>query len=479
MSTGLIVLDMIVGLLAIGAGLLIKWWLDSDTSNDLQISWGEFFVGSVVVVPLIMLVVGGIGWKLAWDNTVTYHENWNGWELSTNLQVVDCNRDGPCYHEYSCDPYTVMVSYSCGKDNKDTCYRNETRYHDCPYVTQEIITTVNTTLGVYTIDDHVFTSHPLEWRAGSGIIGGVPQGPSQFWLNAKARCDAGKPGPVTKRMDYVNYILASDATILKQYSDQIQSYKDANLLPPVSNQVRDYYYEDRVKFVGFVPQDPNAWQNAVAYLNAAFGTELQGDFHLVIVQSSAVDTSPDAYITALKAYWMDSTVFGKDAISKNGVIIVLGTDGKTITWARAQTGMPIGNEPMMTGIQSFFRENQVNLTPDEVIGPVIGQFYEKTNPDTGEKKIKVKGVGDSGALRQLLWGLKNPSTKFVRVSMSADQATDTGGGFKYLASEIEPSAGQKWMIGIISFVFCLIGWYVFAQIGDTKDLPWRRNSYYR
>lgn len=479
MSSGLITLGFIVVSLALTAGLLVKIYLDRSDSSA-QITWKEYIIGSFIGIPIVVLIVGSIGWKMAWNNVVTYHEYWNGWELQAAELITPCTRDGSCIHEYSCDPYLVPETYSCNcdKDGCDTCTRMVTRYHSCPYATHEYTYLVQTTLGDYTIDSHVFSSSPLEWRGGSGVPGHIQRGPSRFWLDAKARCEAGQPGPVTKKMDYENYILASDNTILTQYSDQIRFFTDAGLLPPLRTDIKDWYLADKVYFVGLNPSNASVWQNTHALLNSAFGSELQGDLHLVIVQNPLADSHPDAYITALKAYWQNSETWQKDALSKNSLIIVLGTDGQTVTWARAETGMPLGNESLKAGVQTFFRENDVPLTPEAVIGSVSGQFYEKVDTDTGERKIKVQGIGESGALRRLLWGMDNPATKFTRISMKGGEEDDVGSGFSYLSSEIQPTTGQKWLIGTITFILCLVVWFAFAMIGESKGgYRWRHSTY--
>src|SRR5262249_8758701 len=155
--------------------------------------------------------------------------------------------------------------------------------------------------------------------------------------------DSGNPGPVTAREDYDNYILASQSSILHKFSGSIDQYKKDGVLPKISHDILSPYYASRVYFVGVNP--PGDWQWYINKYDAALGVSLQGDLHLVIVDANKVG-SPDDYSQALIAYWQ-SQEFGKDALSKNGIVVVVGTkDGQTVAWARAGTGMPVGNEAL-------------------------------------------------------------------------------------------------------------------------------------
>jgi hypothetical protein len=266
-------------------------------------------------------------------------------------------------------------------------------------------------------------------------------------------------------MPYDNLLLASDKTNLKAFSAQIQQYKDAGVMPTLQFGIRDFYYADKVYFVGFNPPDRSVWETVHAYLNSGVGDELTGDMHLILVQSDLISANPDAHLMAVKASWQNPEEYGKDALSKNGIIVEIGTyDGITAAWGRAITGMPLGNESMIVEIKNV---KGTPMTPEALIGVVRGEFYQKVKDD-GSVKTKVRTIGLDGFLRQTIWGLVSPDTKFVRQCMICDDAGDTGTGFTYLANEIEPTTGQKWMIGIIAFIFCLVGWYVFAQIGDYK-----------
>ena len=457
---------------ALVAGLIVKAVLDR-SGGDRRITRTELLIGMGIISLFVAPLASWAGWSIARKSLLSFRQYTNGWETEAVEEVLTCSRDGPCIHEYDCDPYRCEPhdcncrctardeAGQCTSKSCETCWNTCT--HDCPYATQEFTYTVGTTIGDYTIGAHHFAEFPVEWRAGSGFPEDVPRGAPRFWLEAKARIDAGSPGPATKRVWYDNYILASERTILKQYSSMIDDYREADLLPPVPRRVHDFYFADKVSFVGFAPGDEAAWQTALMTLNAALGSELEGDLHLVIVQDARVSSNPDAYILALKAYWQDSSVWGDDCLSKNGIVAVLGTrDSETVSWARAETGMPLGNERLRVAIRSEL--DGVELTPRAVLGDVRGGFY--TRGKDGERQVRSMGQG--GALRTILWGLDDPATRFVQTSMTGDEAGSAGGGFLYLGSEIQPRAGQKVGIVVVTFFLSCFVWVVFAFAGGRR-----------
>lgn len=479
----MLILAILAVLVAVGAGFLVKLALDR-IETPLEITWREFLVGALIIAVLIVPLSTWVGWRVAKSGTLSFREYWNGYELETQWERTQCSRDGPCVHEYDCDPWThIHVETSTdSKGNTTTETYPHTHYRSCPYTDEEWTFRIDTTLGAYTIADHWLPTNPEEhrWRSGKSVPDRFASGIPEFWAAAKARIDRGDPGPVTKRMTYDNYILASDRSILKQYSDQIARFKADDLLPDVARDIRDFYYADKVHFVGYAPRDPEglqtalAWQTALMRLNAALGSELQGDLHLVIVQDNRVSAEPDAYLLALKAHWTNPGEFGDDALSKNAIVVVIGTDdGATVTWARATTGMPLGNEAMLTALRT--RLIGTALTPENVIGDVRGEFYDDVDEETGESERDVRGQHGNGTLERILWGLNDPATRFQRISMTGKDADDIGGGFLYLDSEIQPSTGQRIAIAAVIFGISLPVWLAFAFIGER--LPTRRRDF--
>lgn len=459
-------------MIAAFAGLVIKLILDYQ-KNDLEITWAEYWLGlagiSLVLVPLITWA----GWSLAASSNLSFNEYKNGWELEAVANHIQCSRDGPCWYEYDCDPYIVMVAYSCncttdknGSTSCDTCYRPETRYHDCPYVIVETSYDVRTTLGDFSIAKHRFPENPdgHRWRSAESVPTSVVDragvGDPPFWTKVNKRVRAGRPGPVTQRGSYDNYILASDSTILNQYSGVVDHLLSAKMMPLLSKDVHDFYSATKVYFVGSLSADRDLWTEKVAYVNAALGSELQGDLHLVLINDSDLrktGSNPDEYLLALRAYWQNPKYFQKDALSKNTIVVIVGTkDSATVSWARALTGMPLGNERMVVEIRNSLEGTE--FTPEAVVGNIRGYFevYAQRVMNAHEA---------SGKLDSILWGLNLKETRFRRISMTAKDHDDIGTGFEYLANEIKLTDFQRGMILFVSLLGCLGVWLAAAVHG--------------
>lgn len=454
---------LMVGIIAVLVGLSAKFVLDK-IGHEFEITWKEFWVTTAVIVLLAAPGFSLIGWEIAKGNKIAYNEYWNGWETGAHVEKIRCERDGNCKHDYDCDPYLVPVPHqSC--DSKGSCTTDityETRYHSCPYVDEERTYTVSTTLGGYVISSHRFPDNPQAHRfrrherIPESVISSAGTGEPSFWKAAKGRIDSGKPGPVTARREYKNYLYASEKTILKQYSGEVDRYKKLNLLPRLQSGIFDFYLANKVYFVGYRPKDAKDWQERLGRLNAAFGSGLQGDLHVVVVQDETISSNPDAYAIALKAYWQNPVEFGKDTMSKNGTVVVLGTgDGMTVSWARAFTGMPIGNESMVTAMGSKLKG--VSLAPDTILGDVYG--------------VIAKGT-DVGVLGDVLFGISDQESRFRRVGMSGN-GSGSGTGFLYLQGEIQPTESQKQVVFVFVALFCSLGWLVAVFLGTRGG----RNSF--
>lgn len=435
-------ISIIVALLI---GLGIKWFL-ANSDDYRSITWTEYALTTAAIVVIVAPLSSWAGVKLAVQSRTTFYEFWNGWEQSATVQEITCSRDGPCYWEYSCDPYIVCHTVCTSDGKTESCHEEcHTEYHDCPYCTSEYNYDVNTTLGPYRIASNRFPFNPdsHRWRRGEevtqDVINRAGVGPPQFWLNAKARIDSGLPGPVTKQSSYTNWLLRSDYSILRNYSDKIADFQKRNLLPPFVTDIHDFYWADKITFVGVGVSNPKVWQRRVEYINAELGRSLQGDLHIVVVKGVS---DPDGYILSLKAAWQNAEVYKRNTASKNTILVAIGTDGKTVEWARAITGMPLGNELLITRLRNEFKGMPLD------VDSVVGQTHAHLSNG------RIDSVSVLGGLANYLLK-QNP---FQRVHMR---------DYAYLKKEIKPStAGYVWTT-VLSIIVCSLAWIPAILLGDS------------
>lgn len=471
-------------LIAVLAGLLIKYLL-TYLGSISQITWLEFAIGAALCALIVVPSVSFVGAKMAKASKLSYREFWSGYETEAFTTENRCSKSyeyADCAHSYRCDPvfHTHTRTVSDGTDANGnpktrTETYTETHWHYCPEVTHELDYYVSTTLGKYTIATNLVPPSPYEheWDRDHNLPADVIRDAyvPAFWAAAKSRLEAGDPGPVTKTMPYDNYILASQKTILKQWSAEMEQYEKAGLLPKVAKKTYDHYYADKAYFVGRPLGNKRAWRDAVMRFNAALGTTLQGDLHFVIVNSPKVRDA-DEYFGALVAYWQ-SPAMGKQALSKNGILVAVSSrDGQTIDWARAATGMPMGNEQMIQALQTQLKG--APLEPKALFGQAKGRLVPDPD-DKGEYDVKVT-VGD-GLLASII--LTGP-TQFDRVCMLCDDEDDDGVGFGYLGGEIQPSTGHKVAIFFVALFFCFAVWGALAALGVPSGMRsmndrWRSN----
>lgn len=423
--------------LAIGG---VLWYLTARQDIEFKLSTKELVIGSAICL-VTLLIVGPITEHIILNNEMKYYEYYNGYEVAATTGITTCERDGSCDYTYNCDPYTVQVSHTYTDSDGDshTYYTTETRYHHCPYLTQEYDFTVATTLGNYPIGGH-YAMERTAWRGGMGIPDSIPEGPPALWQQAKDRIAAGKNGGVTQVHSYQNFLLASDKTILDQYSDDISRYLSKGLLTPhtvnPSSPIYNEYQAGKIHLID-LPGDGGAWQESLMRLNGYFGAQLQGDIHMVAINASKV-TDRDNYAQALFAYWK-SPALGKYALSKNAIGIVVGVKDSKVVWARATNGMPVGNEALLLDIQNNLVG--IDFTPDTLIGLPL----QKT-----------------GALYKTLYGAHKYSRPHNR-------------DYEYLKSDVTISGWQRfWIV----FVCSLLGAGMWGLFLAADDRIKKYNSYY-
>lgn len=418
----------------------------------LKINFLPALIAGIIVIGGINPLVYHVGSEISKEQATTFNEYWNGYETAATRNDRTCTRDGSCANTYQCDPHTERVrktrtvTDSKGKSKTESYYVEETQWHSCPYSTQESSFNIETTVQSFSIASNVMTGAP--YRLGTGMPGGT-QGAPQAWLDAKARIDAGKPGPVTAVKDYKNFILASQKTLFSEYADNIEDMKAKNLLPSLATGVVSQYQANKAYKVG----DANVplfgdYITDVAYLNGAFGKDLHGDLHVVFAPEN-IENGKDDYMNTLMAYWQ-SEAMGKNALSKNTMVVLIGVkqDGSEVAWAKAATGMPLGNEALMTQVASDLKGKKMDSN-------LIG----RPTFDISNKSI----VSTNGELENILWG----SNKFSRVSMSGDGVD--AAGFSYLKDEMEPTGWTVFWIAFFNFILGggLIAVMVVLIVGEV------------
>ncbi|MBP9738352.1 hypothetical protein KBD20_01550, partial [Candidatus Saccharibacteria bacterium] len=440
----------------------------------------------IIIAPTIFWVGG----KMSIAEQLTYKEFYNGVETAALEHVTTCSEgyDGDseasgrsnCTYVYVCGSYTYETTESrqvyAGSDSKgNPQYRTEyyQQSHsadiECPYLTKEYQYEILDSLpgGSHDLPGVYGASQPVAWGE-RGIPRDIPLGPPAEWTASKQRLDAGDPRPVTRMFEYDNYILAAQEDMLLPYSEDIEAYREDGILPDhTQNILEDPTYgpldslANKLSFVGVEPPvGEEKWQESLNGLNAALGMSLRGDVHMVIIDAKLV-TSKVKYVNALKAHWLGER-FGRKAIAKNSVIIVVGVTGNKVQWAEASTGMPYGNEVMLEAISTRFQGTEVPFTPEKVIG----------NP-----RMQMKGVGDNAEPKLTLAetpgvieGVILRDFPFLRASMECEDKDDGESclGFSHLVSKLQPSTGAKLTMGSIVFLISLVLWglaYYFEWFG--------------
>lgn len=462
-----VVISVIISI-AVGIGLLL--W-SRNSSTDFRVNNKEFAVG-VVIAVLVTYAISSFGTKIAINNMVGgYKEFWNGNIVKADSSSTFCVRDGDCRHTYACDSYTVLVTYTYTVNGKtQTGVRPETRWHDCPYVTREYTYWLRSSFGdnIYIVK-HGFAKNPERWRRSEGVPSDVHRGVPAVWAKAQNDLAAGDPPPATKVNEYDNYILASQRTILKKYSEDIVGYKKQGLMPAhtqnLKSPLRHGFEADKVVFVKTAPPDQEVWQRSLGHLNSSLGNELQGDMHMVVLPARLVN-DPSNYVRALVAHWQ-SKEMGKWAIGKNAIVVVVGLsdDSQTVKWVRAETGMPIGNGGLKSSLSHI---KEVSAEPRSFIGYPIAKWNGK----------KLSFTRSGGAIETVVL----ETFPFVRGCMDCTDKSDSGSSYVYLKKELQVSTGAKFLIGFLAVLFNLGIWVVMYNMPFFEPLTSTnrpsRGSYY-
>ena len=223
------------------------------------------------------------------------------------------------------------------------------------------------------------------------------------------------------------------------------------------------------------PGNAATWQDRLMRFDAAFGTLKQGDMRVVALRASALPPgiTPEDYIRALKAHWQSD--FGKNAFPKNAVVLVLAVDdsGQNITWARAETGMPIGNHEMLTSLMLRLRDQPFD--PDTILGTTTASV-------TGGDKPKVTYQTGTGIVPQTVMN----DFPFRRACMGCTDKSEKGQqGFVDLKSLI-PISGMAifWtaliLLACAAILIAIAMWIHSVVTGNTPkfmNTPYSSSHY--
>lgn len=372
----------------------------------------------------LLLVVPGVltlSTSLVKADLTSYREFWSGLEEKAWVEEIACEKDGSCRRTYSCDPYQVEeIRYRTTYDSEGNMKQEPyvemvTRYRSCPHVTTEYSYYVSDSLGkTYTFGKNLFPASPADYRwRGEGWqerdLPAVESGPPAAWVAVEERLAARNPGGTTSLETYTNYVLPVQQAAAREGKRDLKPLLEAGLLPRVATQVVGPYDAEKVYFAGVEVAHPGEWQFHLQRFNGLLGSQRQGDLHVVLVDASQ-GVDPQAYGEALQAWWQDPAL-GKHTLSKNGIALILGVEGRQVKWSSAFTGMPTGNEEVVAGLSSL---DNLPLDPAHI-------FHRE------------------GPLAALL--LQEPG--FKRVEMK---------DYEYLAEQVRPSLAALIPMGLVAFV---------------------------
>ena len=422
----------------------------------------------VPIAAFLTLAIGTMGYysypvakSHSQANTVGgYRENFNGSLIDAQPEVTECHEDGRCVHEdHYCDEWDTYEDIK-DSNNKVIGQRKVEHYHDCPQMSEEISYYVLDAFGnKYYLAQNIFAANPHPWRSHDVNMSGsgsVPRGVPADWQKLKDQIDAEDAPAVSVDHIYDNIVLGYESKQAHDAEPDIKILKDAKLLPPLNYPIHDQYKVDKVQFVGMsAPSNKATWLDYAMRFNASFGMTLQGDLHIVVLKASAFQSlglDPADYIRSIKAYWQSDADFGKEALPKNAVIAALAVDdsGTNVVWARAETGMPIGNHELLDYIANRFDDpTPVAFSPDAVLGKTTASIVEQNG-----KPKAVYSVGN-GVLSQALM----VDMPFKRACMKCKSSNDKGQvGFVDLQSLIPISGWATfWAIVIMLLISAALG----------------------
>jgi len=447
--------------------------------EDRRITWFEYGViaslACLVITPGVLI----IGKEMSVNATLRNEEWFNGVEIVPNPIATQCHpgKKGEsessgrsnCTHSYNTNVKYEWEEESCttDKDGKETCTEwTEEAYIYAPYATVEYRYRITDSLGgEYTFPGVYVANDAKPYYTNRAIPGNIPRGAPADWLEAKARFDAGDPRSITGLFDYESPVLAvrdclldkafcpTTIPLIERYRKLLPDHTVNILTNPTFGESRRQ--AKKCSFVG-VTTDEAKMHESLMRFNAALGSKYKGDMHCVFIAANLVD-DPQDYFLALRAYWL-SDHFGKRALAKNGVILAIGVSNGKIAWAKADTGMPRGNNVMLEQMQNHLQDKAVD--PDVIFGKPKTVVVPATKQDEDDK-VTVTLSSPPGVLEEVM--LDKYEFKHICMECEDEDEADSV-GYKGLIKRIEPSPWQKFfMILTVAGLSVALWWIVSAS----------------
>jgi hypothetical protein len=469
----------------------------------------------VLLLLAVVLGLGNIGIGFGaypWAKSQTklqavggYHQTLNGSIVEAHVDPIRCSQSkygtSNCAHHFDCDDYQVQHDNPTtdSKGNVTHHYYYVTEYQSCPVTTMEYNYTLVDNFGnSYPVAMNVYDNNPQQYRSEEdgdthSIPGDVPRGIPARWQQVDTLVKEHNAPPVAVDDSYENVILGAEAKSFIEQSADVPALKDAKLLPPYTANLGDNYgihggyLADKMQFVCMdKPGNYATWQDRLMHSNAAIGMTAQGDVHIVAVRTSCLPNgiSPDAYISALKAYWQSDKDFGKLALPKNAIILAFGVDdsGKTIEWARAKTGMPeTVNGPMLKLLGLRFEGEDMSFDPDVVLGDIHATI---TRDAKKNELVPTYSTDNAGIVPRIIL-VEQP---FVRMCMLHCDAPNEKGMHSFVKLKDLIPISPKWVIIsvllqilIAAILLALLAWAYYGLTYNTpkfmQDRPARNREF--
>lgn len=448
-----------------------------------HISSRELYVG-IAAATVAMALVMVVGTKMAIVGQLQFDEFRTGVEIHAGFHTEQCRPGAPgpnassglsnCEHQYDTgeiywyeESYWKSEPYDCpsAEEPSKRCTRSVEKKRSvpapiyAPFASKEYRYFITNSIS----DAYVFPKTYVkadEPYGNRAIPANLPMGQPSHWVRSKQRIEAGDPRSFEGIFTYENPIYATQDSMLLPYSNDVQRLLDDKLLPEHTVGINDqplYGFSksqaSKVSFVQYQPADEAAWQESLSGLNAAVGSKLEGDIHLVVIDAKLVDSKVD-YLNALKAYWLDIEYFGRRALAQNAIIVVVGAENEQVKWAIASTGMPDGNEILLRRLESTLPGTP--LTP----AAVIGDPRTVVTPAASEDEDEITTVTLSDKPGTLEWIILE-DTPFVRACMLSEEGDDCI-GYEDLIDLLQP---KPWQYGVMLLIIMLLSVVCWVGLG--------------